>query len=124
MCIRDSLKTFYTQCVSYNRVCYLKDVVKSWPAFSKWPYESDGYRYIAGLLGSMETSVFIDEDATSSSEDFSSFSFKPETSVVKSFSPDFLQGMSEKALGMVMRDSTEQLQSKLANDIIYPEFYN
>lgn len=37
------LKQFYTNCVSYSRACKITDVAKSWPAFSKWRYETNAY---------------------------------------------------------------------------------
>ena len=110
--------------MSYSRPCQLQNVVRSWPAFEKWRYNVDGYGYLTKLFGNYETTVFIDEDATSNEEDFSSFTFKPETSVIKNFAPDFLRAMSEKALGMSMRDSSTHLRQVINEDIIYPEFYH
>lgn len=104
-----NLKTYYNQCVSYSRPCQLTNVVKAWPAFEKWSYATDGYKYLEKLFGDTDVTVYIDEDATSSDEDFSSFTFKPETSVIKPFAPEFLTSMSQKALGMSLRETSKSI---------------
>jgi len=30
---------FYSNCVSLNRLCYLPDMAKTWPAYNWWDYE-------------------------------------------------------------------------------------
>lgn len=37
---------------------------------------------------------------------------------------DFLPQMSQNAVGMTMRDSSETLRRDIEKDIIYPEFYH
>ena len=85
------LKQFYTNCVSYSRACKLTDVAKSWPAYTKWRYETNSYQYLKGKVGAMETSVFVDEDVTNDQENFSGYSFSSETSEVMAFDSDFLK---------------------------------
>ena len=59
-----NLKTFYTSCVSYSRTCKITDVAKSWPALQKWPYEKNAYQYLKSKIGHLETTIFVDEEAT------------------------------------------------------------
>jgi len=40
------------------------------------------------------------------------------------FGSEFLPKMSQNAVGMTMRDSSEALLKKLEADFIYPEFYH
>ncbi len=118
------MKTFYTTCVSYSRTCKITDVAKSWPAFNKWRYQKDGYKYLAKTLGDINTSVYVDDEATNDEENFSGFSFKPDTVEVMTFGSEFLGKMTSNAVGMTMRDSNTNLLKKLEKDIIYPEFYH
>jgi len=54
-------------------------VAKSWPAINKWRYQSDGYKYLAKKIGSKSTQVYVDEETTNDEENFSGFSFKPDS---------------------------------------------
>ena len=103
-----NLKKFYTQCVSYSRTCKLKDVAKTWPALSKWRYQTDGYKYLAKKIGKHNSKVFVDEDATNDEDNFSGFSFKPDSVEYMQFT-EFLSKMSSNAVGMTMRDTTTNL---------------
>lgn len=117
-------KYFYTNCVTYSRACKLSDVAKSWPAHHKWRYEKDGYEYLAKKLGDRTTSVYVDEEATNDEENFSSFSFKPDSVEIMKFGSEFLAKMTDNAVGMTMRDSSTGIAEVLKNDFIYPEFYH
>jgi len=64
----------------------LRDVAKYWPAFKKWRYEEDAYKYLAKKIGDRNTSVFVDDEATNDEENFSGFSFKPDSVEVMKFS--------------------------------------
>ena len=90
-----NLKTFYTQCVSYSRTCKLADVAKSWPAFSSWRYSTDGYAHLKHALGDAQVTVYVDDEATNDSENFSGYSFKGDGVEVMGFGSEFLSRMSE-----------------------------
>ena len=119
-----NLKTFYTNCVSYSRTCKITDVAQSWPAYEKWRYEKNGYSYLQKKIGSMETTVYVDDEATNDQENFSGYSFKPDTTEVMNFKDEFLRKMSTNAVGMTLRDKNQDLRKILEQDIIYPEFYH
>ena len=109
--------------MSYSRTCKLKDVAKSWPAISKWRYQSDGYKYLAKKIGKHNSKVFVDADATNDEDNFSGFSFKPDSVEYMTFN-EFLSKMSSNAVGMTMRDTTTSLAQSIEQDIVYPEFYH
>jgi len=106
----------------------LPDVAKSWPAYQKWRYDfggAEGYKYLQNKIGkNRETTVYVDSDATNDVENFSGYSFKPDTVEVMKFNEAFLPNMSKNAVGMTMRDKTISLQKDLETDIVYPEFYH
>ena len=126
--IGTTLKQFYTECVSYSRACMLQDAAKSWPAYQKWRFETsgvEGYKYLQNKIGkNRETTVFVDHDATNDVENFSGYSFKPDTVEVMKFNEAFLPNMSKNAVGMTMRDKSSSLRKDLETDIVYPEFYH
>jgi len=39
-------------------------VAKSWPAYSKWRYETNAYQYLKKELSDLEAEIFVDEEAT------------------------------------------------------------
>lgn len=75
-------------------------------------------------MGDRKTTVFVDIDATRDMENFSGFSFKNSEVEQMRLVKDFLPQMSQNAVGMTMRDSSDTLRRDIEKDIIYPEFYH
>lgn len=123
-----NMKEFYTQCVSQSRACTIPSLAQSWPAYENWRYErrtgKEGYEYLRNKIGKVKTNVYVDEDATNDEENFSSFSFKPDTVGRMGFSNEFLPQMSKNPVGMSMRDNSDALRKAIEDDIVYPEFYH
>ena len=119
-----TIKKFYTECVSYSRACYIEGGAKEWAAIQKWKYENQGQEYLANKIMDTNVFVYVDPDATNNHEDFSGFSFKPDTKELMSYRSEFLKQMSKNPVGMTLRHAATELENKLASDMIYPPYYH
>ena len=118
-------QVFYTDCVSFSRVCVLPKMANAWPASQTWPYKVDGYATLNNKMKNHETTVYVDFDTTNDHESFSGYSFKSDGKHRLKYS-DFLTMMSQQASGMTMREVfPQQIAERIVElDIAFPEFYH
>lgn len=118
------IKQFYTTCVSYSRSCRIKGGADEWIASNKWKYANGGNDYLADKIGELETTVYVDPDATNNFEDFSAYSFNKDKREVMKYKSMFLPKMTKNPLGMTLRESSTGLENAIKSDIIYPPYYH
>ena len=114
---------FYTECVSYSRACLIPHMANAWSASTKWPYENNGYAYLANKLAALRLDVFVDGDTTNDKDSFAGYSFKSDTIESLEFKT-FLKTGSLHPTGTTAREMSDAITSALQDDIIYPEFYH